>query len=469
MIPVKEVSSNSKPIWINRIIKRLSRKKQKLYNKARASKTPNDWSIYQAVKRKLQQECQKAHNKYINNLINTEDGPTSKKLWHFIKEQKQDYCGIAPLEDKGTIYNDPQSKADILNNFFGSVFTLEDESPLPEMITDPVPDMAPIQMHEKGVLHLLLQLKQCKSTGPDEIPARFLKEFAHQLAPLLTVLYQASINQGSIPEDWKIAKVTPIFKKGNKSNPSNYRPVSLTSICCKVLEHIIYSSVSHHLTQYNILRTEQHGFRSGRSCESQLLITIHDLAQNLDEGKQTDVILLDFTKAFDKVPHNRLCYKLSLYGIRGSLLLWIKNFLTGRTQQVVVNGHISDHTEVTSGVPQDSVIAPLLFLLYINNLPDNITSTVKIYADDVLLYRSIDSIQDSIALQQDLNTLQDWANKWLMVFNPSKYELIHITNKRNRQLSDYYIQNTLIKANSQVKYLGVTIDQHLTFNDHIKA
>ena len=336
------------------------------------------------------------------------------------------------------------------------------------MITDPVPDMALIQIHEEGVLHLLLQLKHCKSTGPDEIPARFLKEFAHQLAPLLTVLYQASINQGFIPADWKIAKVTPIFKKGNKSNPSNYRPVSLTSICCKVLEQIIYSSVSHHLTQYNILRTEQHGFWSGRSCESQLLITIHDLAQNLDEGKQTDVILLDFTKAFDKVPHNHLCYKLSLYGIRGSLLLWIKNFLTGRTQQVVVNGHISGHTEVTSGVPQGSVIVPLLFLLHINNLPDDITSTVKLYADDVLLYRSIDSIQDSIALQQDLNTLQDWANKWLMVFNPTKCELIRITNKRNRQLSDYYIQNTLIKANSQVKYLGVTIDEHLTFNDHIK-
>ena len=168
-----------------------------------------------------------------------------------------------------------------------------------------------------------------------------------------------------------------------------------------------------------------------------MLIIIHDLAQNLDEGKQTDVLLLDFTKAFDKVPHNRLCYKLSLYGIRGSLLLWIKSFLTGRTQQVVVNGSISGHTEVTSGVPQGSVIAPPTFLLYINNLPDDITSTVKLYADDVLLYRSIDSIQDSIALQQDLNTLQEWANKWLMVFNPIKCELIRITNKRNQQPSDY--------------------------------
>ena len=155
------------------------------------------------------------------------------------------------------------------------------------------------------------------------------------------------------------------------------------------MEHIIYSSVSHHLTQYNIyiLRTERHGFRSGRSCESQLLITIHDLAQNLDEGKQTDVILLDFTKAFDKVPHNRFCCKLSLYGIRGSLLLWIKNFLTGRTQQVVVNGRISGHTEVTSGVPQGSVIASLFFLLYINNLPDDITSTVNPFTAIAAIWR----------------------------------------------------------------------------------
>ena len=145
------------------------------------------------------------------------------------------------------------------------------------------------------------------------------------------------------------------------------------------------------------MSTEQHDFWSSQSCYTQLLVTIHDLAQNLNEGNQTDVILLDFTKAFDKVPHNRLCSKLFMYGIRGSLLLWIKNFLTGRTQQVVVNGHISDHTEVTSGVPQGSVIAP--YFLYINNLPDNITSTVKLYVNDVLLNRSIDSLHDSIVLQ----------------------------------------------------------------------
>ena len=143
----------------------------------------------------------------------------------------------------------------------------------------------------------------------------------------------------------------------------------------------------------------------------------------------------------------------------------IKNFLTGRTQQVVVNGYISGHTEVTSGVPQSSVIPPY-FLLCINNLPDNITSTVKLYADNVFLYKLIDSLQDSIALL--IYTRQDWVNKWLMVFNPTKCKLIRITNKRNQHYCNYYIQNTLIKANSQVKYLGGTIDEHLTFNDHIK-
>ena len=300
------------------------------------------------------------------------------------------------------------------------------------------------------------------------IPTNLVKQLAQQLAPALTLLYQASLDQGQLLEDWKIANVIPVFKKGNRSHPSNYRPISLTSICCKILEHIVYSNVLHHLQKYNILCEEQHGFRSGRSCETQLLNTINDLTKNLNERHQTDVILLDFSKAFDRVPHQRLCHKLSFYGIRGDTLSWIRNFLIGRHQKVTINGCSSNCTTVTSGVPQGTVLAPLLFLCYINDLPKNVISKVKLYADDVLLYNTIHTEDDCLILQEDLHSLQLWANKWQMIFNLDKCELIRITNAKQPILYDYTIENKKLKTASSVKYLGVHIDEHLTWKEHIK-
>ena len=152
------------------------------------------------MRKELQGECRKAYCNYINSLVSEDDSPTSKKLWSFIKKQKCDYCGVAPLEDCGTIHNEPQEKADILNKFFASVFT-KDNSSLPEIESDPIPNMAPIEIHTDGVLHLLLNLKVSKATGPDKIPCRLLKELAYQIAPALTLLYRASIIQGPVPSD----------------------------------------------------------------------------------------------------------------------------------------------------------------------------------------------------------------------------------------------------------------------------
>ena len=178
---------------------------------------------------------------------------------------------------------------------------------------------------------------------------------------------------------------------------------------------------------------EQHGFRQNRSCETQLLATVkfNDLAENLNTGNQTDVILLHFSEAFDKVPHNCLCHKLQHLGINGTLLTWIKHFLTNRQQQVVINGESSPPSLVTSGVPQGTVLAPLLFLCYINDITTNISSKLKLYTDDVLIYSTINSEADCRNLQNDLNTLQDWALSWQMHFNSSKCEFLRVTNRKN--------------------------------------
>ena len=196
------------------------------------------------------------------------------------------------------------------------------------------------------------------------------------------------------------------------------------------MEHIIHSTVMKHLDMYDILIDAQHGFRKSRSCESQLIMTVQDLANSLNRNEQVDGILLDFSKAFDKVPNQRLLEKLSYYGVRGNLHNWIKDFLTNQKQEVVLEGKHSSRSEVTSGVPQGTVLGPLLFLIFINDLTKNTSSNVRLFVAGCLLYRTINCEADAKTLQKDLDTMQQWEAEWLMEFNPNKCEVITITNKR---------------------------------------
>ena len=230
----------------------------------------------------------------------------------------------------------------------------------------------------------------------------------------------------------------------------------------------VYSSKSDYLASFNILCDEQHGFRNKRSCETQLITTVNDFAKCLNQKGQCDVLLLDFSKAFDKVPHSRLYYKLQHYGIDGPVLLWVKSFLSCRSQYVVLEGKISISTKVLSGVPQGTVLAPLLFLLYINDLPACVNNKVKLYADDVLLYSFIKSESDCMALQEDLDKLTEWADMWLMDFNPKKCEHLRITNKHSPVIYSYFLGNTVITEVIHTKYLGVTFAQKLSWNEHIQ-
>ena len=205
----------------------------------------------------------------------------------------------------------------------------------------------------------------------------------------------------------------PLFKKGDRCRAENYRPISLTSHSCKVLEHVVHSNIMSHLEKNNALNDAQHGFRKKRSCVSQLITTLHDFATCLNNKEQIDAVILDFSKAFDKVDHEGLLLKLEHYGIRNSLLNWSRSFLLGRKQKVLVDGKASSPTSVMSGVPQGTVLGPLFFLVYINDISKGLTkgTLIRLLADDALLYRIIRSPQDSKILQKDLDTLQVWERK----------------------------------------------------------
>ena len=314
------------------------------------------------------------------------------------------------------------------------------------------------------MLKLLLNINPNKATGPDSIPGRLLKTCAHELVEVYQLLFQASLYQGIVPDDWKEANIMPLFKKGDKTKAENYRPVSLTSISCKLLEHIVHSNIMDHLDKFDILNDAQHGFRQKRSCETQLIATINDFNECLNSKGQIDAILLDFSKAFDKVDHKGLLLKLENLGVRGKLLEWVGSFLVGRKQDVMVEGRKSNLKPVLSGVPQGTVLGPLFFLIYINDISESLTegTSIRLFADDSLLFRTINSPEDSIILQNDLNKLQQWEKKWKMEFHPGKCQLLRITNKIKHFIpADYFIHDVKLDLTDSAKYLGVLIDSRL--------
>ena len=469
-VPTKTTSTKVHQPWITTETKRLIRNKGKWYKKAKKRDDSKSWKKYKDYKKRVQRLSRKSHDDHVQNLI-SEDKST-KKLWNYIKSQRKEETGIADLTENNKHISNAKEKADLFNKQFSNVFSspCDKEYPPADLSAEPN-TLNSITVSKNGVLKLLLGINESKATGPDDIPGKLLKSCAHELHEVFTILFQKSLDLGEIPDDWKIAHIFPLFKKGDKCNVENYRPISLTSITCKLLEHIVHSNISSFFDSKNFLTPLQHGFRQKRSCESQLLTTLRDFSQSLNKKGQTDAILLDFSKAFDKVDHKLLLSKVNNAGIHGPLLSWLKSFLNQRLQHVVVDGCISDPNPVLSGVPQGTVLGPLLFLIYINDIADNLSpgSSLRLFADDSLLYREIKTSEDSAILQKDLDSLQAWEVINKMEFHPGKCQLLRLTNKRIPILKEYVIHNIPLKLFTQVKYLGVTIDSKLCWNDHTNA
>ena len=445
-LPSKMIhSSKHQAAWINSQIKKDIKKRNRLYSKAKSSNNTSDWNRFKNQKRLTQSAIRKAYWSHIeNNILDETDeenfGETQKKFWRHVKSMKKDRTGTSPLKENGLLVSDSKSKAEILSHQYKSVFSQETEDNIPEPDEPEFPTMIKITVTEEGVLKLLLNLKVNKASGPDHIPAKILKAAAKPLSKCLTLLFNSSLGSGTLPHDWCTANITPIFKKGVIYKASNYRPVSLTCICSKLIEHIIVSQLLDHSDQYSIFSDQQHGFRSRRSCETKLISLTQELHEKLEEKSQVEMIVLDFSKAFDKVPHKRLM-KMWNYGVRGQTHSWIQSFLTTRQLRVAVDGESSDWVQVDSGVP-GTVLLPALFLPFINDLVKPAKhSQVRLFADDCVLYRNVKTQEDCELLQEDLKNLEKWEEKWSMSFNPDKCNSISITRKINKITHTYSLHN----------------------------
>ena len=382
--------------------------------------------------------------------------------------------GIAPLLDnigtKKCLKFSDKDKANILQRQFTSVFTKEQNDSIPSLGTLTNNNVSDITISKEQILELAKAINVKKSPGPDEIHPKMLVELANELSGPLTILFNKSLNTGVVPNDWKLAQVSPIFKKGAKDKAENYRPISLTSIVCKLMEKIIKERVMKHLTDNDLLSKKQHGFMKGRSTVTQLLNFFDDCVEQVSNGFVVDTVYFDFSKAFDTVPHKRLMNKLQSYGISGHIQRWIKSFLTGRSQFVKVNDEISECLPVISGVPQGSVLGPLLFIIFINDLPEIVTSSIYLFADDTKLMRKITSKHEADALQKDIDALEAWAKKWLLKFNIDKCHVLTLGNFENTQYTKRYkLNGKEIEHVFEEKDLGVHIDSELSFDKHVST
>lgn len=446
------------------------KEKHALGKKAKRSRSPDSQERYKKCRNQVRRITRKLRKKFEHDLaLRSKTHP--KAVWQYIKSKSKTKVEVGDLYMQPGDPNTPKiednkAKANVLAKYFSDVFTVErGEVPTLEnrLITY---ELEPLNIDESMVRTLLKGLKTNKAPGPDQISPWILKELADSIAMPLTLLFSYSLRCGVVPDEWKRASVSPIFKKGDKSEAGNYRPVSLTSVVCKILETVVRDHLVNHMKRNLLFSNQQYGFLKGKSTTMQLLNVLDVWTEALDSGSAIDCVYLDFQKAFDKVPHKRLLGKLHSNGINNGTIKWIESFLTGRQQSVRVAGCNSDWHSVTSGVPQGSVLGPILFVIYVNDLPERIRTNIFMFADDTKIFNTIKTQADNQDLQDDLNILEEWCLKWQLRLHPEKCKLLHV-GRENVPPWSYQLGDTGVSCVDLEKDIGVTIDNKLKFEEHL--
>lgn len=463
-IPVRGISYNPKAPWYNHNIRRLANRKKRFYRLAKKTDSECRWSQYHAAAEEYVSAIKNAKTNFLTNTLPDMLRNNPKKFWSVINPHERTTIALTDSNSEPIPECDCAS---VLNNAFSTCFSRTFTCDTSQIRSYDYIPMYPVLIDTNGICKIIDSIKTSSAFGIDCINPKFLKSTKQCCSIMLSKIFQQSLDVGELPSDWKIGKVVAAFKSGDRHSPFNYRPISITSVPCKILEHILFSNIANFLESNSFFHPAQHGFRKTFSCETQLLLFTHKLHSILDRSCFADCIFLDFAKAFDKVSHRLLLLKLRNLGLDTNTLKWIENFLTNRRQFVVANEASSSFEPVLSGVPQGTVLGPLLFLIYINDLPNCISSPVHLFADDCVLFREIITINDTHALQDDINAISSWCDKWQMTLNVDKCKSMRICRGATNPFS-YHLNGTPLQSVSSYKYLGLHITSDLSWKVHIE-
>ena len=471
-IPSKFVfSSYSLPRGNNHLLACI-KKRNHLFRLAKKFKSPSYMSLYRTCRNKTLSYQRKLKASFFNRL--SLSSSSSKSFWSLYSKLKKKPSTLPNLTHNGLNASDSISKANMMNNFFSQCFN---SSVPPLSLSDNLPSAycsPDLLCTPETIIQLISQLPAITSPGLDRISSKMLKATSHSISVPLSVLFNLSLSSGIFPTDWKSSVVIPVPKQSASiSSPSNYRPISLLPLVSKLLERHVFNWLYKYCQSHNILHNNQFGFRPSFSTESALITTTHSWFSLLDSKFSICAVFFDLCKAFDSIPHRPLLDTLLSYNIPPHLVNWFQSYLSLRSQQVAVDNSLSSKSHVISGVPQGSILGPLLFILYINeisSLPLPQSFSITLYADDILLSCPYKSPSDIPSIQSSINLLSSWLNSKYLTINPLKTKYMIISRKASTDSASFstlYLNGLLLERVFSFKYLGVIINSQLNWSTHI--
>jgi len=468
--------------WVTNGLKRSCRYKNKLFRKWLHSKSPSDEEKYKKYRSLLKKLTTEAKKRYYKDLFDMRTN-SIKQLWNNLSQvaslgKNKCHNSVSRLLVDNVHIEDPKQISDLFNKYFCNVGAKLQNKLNSCGVTDYKAylsysvknSMYCPQITKIEILDIIAKLKNNKSPGPDNITPNLIKYVADEVIDPLLYMFNLSFTTGTFPSALKLAKVTPVYKKGDKRVIDNYRPISLLNVIDKILEKLMYSRVYSYLCEKHLLSDQQFGFRRNHSTSLALIDVIDEIYQHLDKHDKVIGIFLDLKKAFDTIDHSILLHKLYQLGIRGTVHDWFKNYLHNRNQYVCVNGVHSEINNVSCGVPQGSVLGPLLFLLYVNDIGNSVPDvSIKLYADDTNLFifhKSVESL--IIDAGTYITRLNEWfaANKLSLSIDKTCYSMFGVDDC-DKSVVSIKVDGVELKQVESTKYLGIIIDSHLNWGNHI--